>query len=633
MRLRTPEKIRTLQRKLYLKAKAEPDFRFYLLYDKVYREDILFHAYRLARSNKGAPGVDGQSFEEIEAMGLEGWLSGIRDDLRAKTYRPEPVRRAMVPKPGGGERPLGIPTIRDRVVQGAVKLVIEPIFEADLEPSAYGYRPKRSAGDAVQAVHKLLCRGYTDVVDADLSKYFDTIPHAELMQSVARHIVDRNVLRLIKLWLKTPVEETDGDGKRRMTGGRGSTRGTPQGGIVSPLLAALYMNRFLKYWRITGQGTRFRAEVVNYADDLVILSRGHAREALAWTRQVMTRLGLTLNEAKTSVRDGRKESFDFLGYSFGPPALSQGWPRVSGGEPVQEERGSAQAEGPRAPAARARVPEAVEHRSSQARPGDPGLAGEATAPSLARCAPHGAGRFRLLRRHKMLSWCERHEVGYIVGLAKNARINDQAARGMALAAAAYERTGEKQRVFADLCYGARSWNKERRVIARLEHGPKGANPPYVITNLEGEAKALYERLYCARGEMENRIKEQQLALFADRTSCHKWWPNQFRLILSSLAYTLIATIRRLGLRGTTMARAQADTIRLKLLKIGAVVIRNTAASASISPAPARTRTWSGSPPSGSSRDSRPLPIPNPDAQAPPPPPGAGAAYPKPAETG
>ena len=318
MRLQTPEKIRTLQRKLYLKAKAEPDFRFYLLYDKVYREDILFHAYRLARSNKGAPGVDGQSFEEIEAMGLEGWLSGIRDDLRAKTYRPEPVRRAMVPKPGGGERPLGIPTIRDRVVQGAVKLVIEPIFEADLEPSAYGYRPKRSAGDAVQAVHKLLCRGYTDVVDADLSKYFDTIPHTELMQSVARRIVDRNVLRLIKLWLKTPVEETDGDGKRRMTGGRGSTRGTPQGGIVSPLLAALYMNRFLKYWRITGQGTRFRAEVVNYADHFVILSRGHAREALAWTRQVMTRLGLTLNEAKTSVRDGRKESFDFLGYSFGP---------------------------------------------------------------------------------------------------------------------------------------------------------------------------------------------------------------------------------------------------------------------------------------------------------------------------
>lgn len=318
MSLQTPEKIRSLQRKLYRKAKAEPGFRFYLLYDKIYREDILHHAYRLARSNKGAPGVDGQSFEMIEALGPAEWLSGIRDDLRSKTYRPSPVRRVMIPKPGGGERPLGIPTIRDRVVQCAVKLVIEPIIEADLEPSAYGYRPKRSAGDAIQAVHKLLCRGHTDVVDADLSKYFDTIPHAELMQSVARRIVDRNVLRLIKLWLKAPVEETDGDGKRRMTGGKKSTCGTPQGGIVSPLLSSIYMNRFLRYWRITGQGAKLRAEIVNFADDFVILSCGHADEALAWTRQVMARLGLSLNEAKTSVRDARKESFDFLGYSFGP---------------------------------------------------------------------------------------------------------------------------------------------------------------------------------------------------------------------------------------------------------------------------------------------------------------------------
>lgn len=318
MSLATPDKIRSLQRKLYSKAKAETDFRFYRLYDKVYREDILHHAYRLARANKGAPGVDGQSFAMIEARGLEGWLSGIGKDLHTKTYRPQPVRRVMIPKPGGGERPLGIPTIRDRVVQGAVKLVIEPIFEADLEPNAYGYRPRRSAGDAIQVVHKLLCRGHTDVVDADLSKYFDTIPHAELMQSVARRIVDRNVLRLIKLWLRAPVAETGGDGKRRMTGGKKSRCGTPQGGIVSPLLASIYMNRFLKYWRITGQGAKFRAEVVNFADDFVILSRGHADEALTWTRQVMTRLGLSLNETKTSVRDARKESFDFLGYSFGP---------------------------------------------------------------------------------------------------------------------------------------------------------------------------------------------------------------------------------------------------------------------------------------------------------------------------
>ena len=318
MSLATPEKIRTLQRKLYRKAKAEPDFRFYLLYDKVCREDIMLHAYHLARSNKGAPGVDGQSFEAIEASGLEGWLTDLREELRAKTYRPQPVRRVMIPKPGGGARPLGIPTIRDRVVQGAVKLVIEPIFEADLEPNAYGYRPGRSAAEAVKKVHELLCQGHTDVVDADLSQYFDTIPHRDLMQSVARRIVDRHVLRLIKMWLKAPVEETGCDGKRRMTGGKRGRRGTPQGGVLSPLLANLYMNRFLKYWRITGQGHKLSAQVISYADDFVILSRANAAEALAWTRQVMTGLGLTLNEAKTGVRDARTESFDFLGYSFGP---------------------------------------------------------------------------------------------------------------------------------------------------------------------------------------------------------------------------------------------------------------------------------------------------------------------------
>ena len=219
MSLATPERIRTLQRKLYLKAKAEPAFRFYLLYDKIHRADILLHAYALARSNGGAPGVDGVSFAMIEAQGLENWLAELRDDLIAKTYRPEPVRRVMIPKPGGGERPLGIPTIRDRVVQTAAKLVLEPIFEADLDPSAYGYRPGRGGVDAIQEVHRLLCRGYTDVVDADLSAYFDTMPHRDLMQSVSRRIVDRHVLRLIKLWLKAPVEERDGTGRRRMTGG------------------------------------------------------------------------------------------------------------------------------------------------------------------------------------------------------------------------------------------------------------------------------------------------------------------------------------------------------------------------------------------------------------------------------
>ncbi len=318
MSLTTPSKIRELQIKLYRKAKNEPEYRFYMLYDKVYREDILLHAYERARANKGAPGVDGQSFEQIESAGVGEWLTGIREELRNKTYKPQPVRRVTIPKPGGGERPLGIPTIRDRVIQTAVKLLIEPIFEADLEPSAYGYRPKRSAQDAIQEVHELLCAGYTDVVDADLSKYFDTIPHSELLQCVARRIVDKHMLHLLKMWLKVPVEEEDEKGKKRLTGGKGNDRGTPQGGVVSPLLANLYMNRMLKGWRNTKRGEQYRARLVNYADDFVILSRGKATEALEWTRGVVTRLGLTLNEAKTSIREARKESFNFLGYSFGP---------------------------------------------------------------------------------------------------------------------------------------------------------------------------------------------------------------------------------------------------------------------------------------------------------------------------
>jgi RNA-directed DNA polymerase len=197
--------------------------------------------------------------------------------------------------------------------------VLEPIFAADFEDNAYGYRPERGAVDAVKEVHRHICRGYTEVVNADLSRYFDSIPHSNLMKVVARRIADRHVLRLIKLWLKAPIEERhEGNGRRRIGGGKSNTRGTPLGGVASPLLANIYMNRFLKHWRLTGRGEAFRVHVVAYADDFVILSRGRAAEALVWTKAVMTKLGLTLNEAKTSLKNARQERFDFLGYSFGP---------------------------------------------------------------------------------------------------------------------------------------------------------------------------------------------------------------------------------------------------------------------------------------------------------------------------
>ena len=318
MSLATPDMIRRLQEALGTKAKQEPAYRFYLLYDKVHRADILAHAYALAKQRDGAPGVDGETFEAIEAAGRERWLAARQEALRTETYRPQPVRRVRIPKPAGGERPLGIPTIRDRVVQTAVLLILHPIFEVDMEPTAYGYRPGRTAREAVETAHRALCAGQTQVVDADVSQYFDTIPHAALMQALARRISDRKLLWLLKRWLKTPVAEQTRRGGWRYTGGKRATRGIPQGGVISPLLANLYMNRYLRAFRHAGLDRRDGARLVNYADDFVVLCRQGAAEVLAQTRQWFQQMGLTLNEQKTRLCNGRREAFTFLGYTFGP---------------------------------------------------------------------------------------------------------------------------------------------------------------------------------------------------------------------------------------------------------------------------------------------------------------------------
>jgi len=318
MSLQTPDKVQKLQTTLHAKAKEKPDFRFYALYDKVYREDILLHAWRLTKANGGSTGVDGQSFSDIEVYGVERWLGELTEDLRTKTYRAQPVRRVYIPKPDGQRRPLGIPAIRDRVAQTAAVLVLSPIFEADLQPEQYAYRPGRGAHDAVRQVHSLLNTGHGDVVDADLSGYFDSIPHAELMQSVARRVSDRHMLRLIKLWLVVSVEEDDGrGGKRRTNQAKRTKRGIPQGAPISPLLSNLYMRRFVLGWKVLGYAKCLDAYIVNYADDFVILCRGTADEAMSAMREMMARLKLTVNEDKTHLCRVPDASFDFLGYSFG----------------------------------------------------------------------------------------------------------------------------------------------------------------------------------------------------------------------------------------------------------------------------------------------------------------------------
>ena len=231
----TPKSVRKLRRALHAKAKSEADYRFYALYDKIYREDILAHAYAQCRSNRGAPGVDGQDFADVEAYGVEAWLAELALALREETYRPDAIRRVFIPKANGKLRPLGISTLRDRVCMTAAMLVLEPIFEADLPEEMYAYRPRRNAQQAVVDVEERMFRGHPDIVDADLSDYFGSIPHAELLQSLARRIVDRRVLRLLKWWLECAVEETDKRGrKRRTTEAKDSRCGIPQGSPVTP---------------------------------------------------------------------------------------------------------------------------------------------------------------------------------------------------------------------------------------------------------------------------------------------------------------------------------------------------------------------------------------------------------------
>jgi RNA-directed DNA polymerase len=319
MRLIPPEKVEKLQTALRTKAKQSPNYRFFALYDKVYREDVLEYAYRLCRANDGSPGVDGQTFSDIETYGRDQWLGELAEELRKKEYQPQAVRRAYIPKPDGKQRPLGIPTIRDRVVQTAALVVLEPIFEVDFQDEQHAYRPGRSAQDAIGQVETLLRSGHTEVVDADLIGYFDSIPHPELLKSAARRVSDRHLLHLMKMWLVAPVEETDERGHtRRTTRNKDEKRGIPQGAPISPLLSNLYMRRFVLGWKALGYEKRYSAKIVNYADDFVILCpRGRAVDAMTAMRDMMNRLKLKVNELKTRLARLPDEMFDFLGYTFG----------------------------------------------------------------------------------------------------------------------------------------------------------------------------------------------------------------------------------------------------------------------------------------------------------------------------